>query len=131
MVKPPGFDEPFLIKKNIEVAPGGLGYVRLIYQQPQAPLTTQEGQRIGPTVQISTSDKLLDAEVLTADIIKQAENMYTKNPRVLVPRTPPPATRPGDLAGALSAEAPGTGEEGFTLPTAPGGMSEMWRAQRR
>ncbi len=112
------------------MAPGDLGFARIVYQQPEAPMTDQSGQRVGPTVQISSTDKSLDPEALTVDVIRQAESMYTKTPRVLVPKLPPTMGRPGDLSNAISAEAPGTGEEGLTMPMTAD-MSSMWKSQRR
>jgi hypothetical protein len=138
-VQPQGFNVPFQIQKFVQAAPGDLGFVQIIYQQPEAPMTDQSGQRIGPAVKISTTDKRLDADELTVDIIKQAESMYTKTPRVLVPKMPPTMNRPGDLSNAIGLESTGfplgkepqgAGEDNMTLPLTPE-LSNQWKSQRQ
>lgn len=139
-VQPEGFDRPFSIQKFIEAAPGGLPFLRIVYQQPEAPIMTEGNtQRVGPTIQISTTDAKLDADELTENVITQAKAMYSKTPRVLVPKAPATQFSPGDLRGALSAEAPGTGEEGLSMPggitqdgrLVTGDLSRQWQQQRR
>ena len=139
-VQPEGFDRPFSIAKFIEAAPGGLPFLRIVYQQPEAPIMTEgNAQRVGPTIQISTTDAKLDADELTENVITQAKAMYSKTPRVLVPKAPATQFSPGDLRGALSAEAPGTGEEGLMMPggitqdgrLVTGDLSRQWQQQRR
>lgn len=128
MVKPPEYDQPFEIAKHIEGAPGDLGFVSITYQVSGGAVI--DGQRIGPTERISTTDPMLDADALTESIIKQANSLYTKQKKVLVSRMPPVGGGPGDLSGALMAEAPGTGEEGLKMPM-DGTMSRQWSQQRR
>jgi hypothetical protein len=103
-VQPPEFEQAFEIKKCIDSAAGG-AFVRITYQQEGTP-DGGNGQRIGPTVQIGTTDEALDADALTEAVIRQANGMYTKTPKVLVPRMPSIPGNPGDLRGALGAEAP-------------------------
>lgn len=128
MVKPPDYEQPFEIHKFIQSAPGDMPFVNVIYQ----PNGGQEidGQKMGPTVRISSTDISLDGDELTESIKKQASALYTKTKRVLTPKMPAVNGNPGDLRGALSAEAPGTGEEGYKMPM-DGTMSQQFKQQSR
>lgn len=106
-VQPPGFDAPFTIKKFIDIAGGNLGFVRIVYQQEGGEMITESGQRIGPTLQITTTDKKLDADEMTENVRAQANATYSKTKRVLVPQRPPITGSLGDLRNGLSADAAG------------------------
>lgn len=125
-VQPEGFDQPFEIQKFVEAAPAGIGFVRIVYQQPQAPITTENGQRVGPTLQIATTDAALDADALTDMVVQQAKSMYSKTPRVLTPKR---GTAPSGPMG-VELDTPETENLSSTMPVT-GQMGALWQAQRR
>jgi len=128
LVKPPDYDKAFEIHKFVQAAPGDMAFVNIIYQ----PDGGQEidGQKIGPTERIASTDRSLNADELTESIKRQAGALYTKTKRVLTPKMPAINGSPGDLTRALSAEAPGTGEEGYKMPM-DGVMSQQFKQQSR
>jgi len=131
-VKPPGFEKQFEINKFVEAAPGGIGFVRISYAEANAPIS-EGGQRLGPTVQISSTDKFLDADALTDSVTRQAYSMYTKERRVLTPKMPVLNGSPGDLSKALGAEAPDSAENviAWNDRTSQPSASSQWKGLRR
>lgn len=119
-VRPPGFDEVLKLEKKIESAPGDLAYVRIMYNVKGNP------QQMFPIVQVSSTDVRLDAAALTEEIYAQAMGMFSRVPKVLVPKAPPRIGSLGDLTQGIGVDLD-TRENPITGGELPGGITQDGR----
>lgn len=101
-VNPPGFEQPLVLIKRMQSAPGDLGFVKIAYA-PQGIQADEESA----TVFVETTDADMDASRVLAEIKNKAEMIYRPEVKRIPVMDITPfanASLEGTIRGALSVE---------------------------